>query len=285
MGIRIVVKGADYSASGLPAVKEFVAGFDTAGLEGLWLLEDGSNGSAYASATDSSGAGNHAPLRAGWTAPTKQGYGLQTGTDGAAFVSPVALTQAWTWLMCWETDIPNALAGGNSFPTLISPLSHFSSPGDTGRYVNGTGSTHCQVNLDASGSGATTTNAGLFKAASNWPSPPLASSRITTTPQTVTPSLFAVSYDPTAGTLIVRTLGQIRSFTHDNLKGLFAAYAAPSDQLAFGFMRLGAGMAAVAMQAKLYLMAAYSRALSASELALAVQAAQTRCAARGVTLT
>lgn len=63
MGMKIVVPGANFSASGNPAVIQLIEGLPAADLAALYLFEDGTVDTAYSGLVeDVSGNGRHAPL-------------------------------------------------------------------------------------------------------------------------------------------------------------------------------------------------------------------------------
>jgi hypothetical protein len=121
MSLIIQIPDLDDSASQLGAIVETVLGFPVSGLQGLYLFEDGTVGSAYAgtggAATDSSGNGAHAPMLSS-SVVNRVTEGVATGASGAqpfAFRTPFAIGGSFSLVLATR----NRLAAGTaqSFPT------------------------------------------------------------------------------------------------------------------------------------------------------------------------
>jgi hypothetical protein len=159
MALITTIPGADFSASGLPQISRIVAGFSTANLRGLYLFEDGVNGSEISTATDSSGLGNHAALASGGGAGVKSAEGLvcTTSTTPAVFSAPgLALGQAFSAVMVVKTDIE--VDGSTSYPWFWRPSS------DIGAGLGATQTTGEMINFDRTAT-VSKQNVGWFNSA------------------------------------------------------------------------------------------------------------------------
>lgn len=81
MGMKIIIPGADFSASANPSVIDLVAGLPAADLAALYLFEDGTIGSAYTGVIeDVTGNGNDATFIASSSA-RRSAFGFETAAD------------------------------------------------------------------------------------------------------------------------------------------------------------------------------------------------------------
>jgi hypothetical protein len=124
MSLIIRVKGADFSAAGLPQLKRRIDGMPADGLQGLyWFEADGTDESPTAGPfTDSSGNGNHAVMYGNYSSPIKKSFGLQDSGDGLGFAIDTGLTytRSWTAIICGRhRGDPSVALPANSYPALL----------------------------------------------------------------------------------------------------------------------------------------------------------------------
>ncbi len=119
MSVIIRIPGADFSNSNLPKLQRQIHGIIADNLVGLYLMEDGTNGQAVTTLTDSSGNANHAELYDGLTAATKQSYGLETaGVIGAAYDTGITQTAEFTVIACLKHKVAEVDYSG--YPTFFT---------------------------------------------------------------------------------------------------------------------------------------------------------------------
>lgn len=113
MGLAIVIKGADFSASKLPKLRPTIKGFPAVGLAGLYLLQDGDEGSHTGTFVDSSGNGNHGEIVGDYVTPAQRSYGVEV-LDGAGLVINTGIQQPsdFTVIGCLKSSMDNATASG-----------------------------------------------------------------------------------------------------------------------------------------------------------------------------
>ena len=111
MSFIIRIAGADFSGSGLPALKRTVRGFDADGLVGLYLPNETTIGAGVSSITDLSEQGNAATLMSDFPAPLQTASGLQSQagrTNSFIFDTGIPMTPDMTVFYCGRSLTPAA---------------------------------------------------------------------------------------------------------------------------------------------------------------------------------
>lgn len=115
MSFIIRIAGADFSGSGLPALKRTVRGFDADGLVGLYLPNETTIGAGVSSITDLSEQGNAATLMSDFPAPLQTASGLQSQagrTNSFIFDTGIPMTPDMTVFYCGRSLTPAASTEG-----------------------------------------------------------------------------------------------------------------------------------------------------------------------------
>ncbi len=274
MALITSIPGADFSGSGLPKFERLVSGFPVTNLRGLYLFEDGANGSTITTAVDSSGLGNHAALASGGAGGTKSAEGL-VGTNSAnppVFSAPgISLGQAFTAVMVAKTDMP-ADVPGTGFPWWWRPSS------DIGAGLGDSQLGGEKIDMNRSGTGPL--NVGWFQAAT-WASS--GGSRISMVHASEAKTSWfaaAFSFSPSANRYRMAFAGMTLEEVDATLG---AASAAKTGSHLFGVGRWGASTNE--HPGKMALFAIYSGAKSLTDMAALVTAAKARAALRGISAT
>ncbi len=280
MSLQLIIKGASFSGSGLPQVVQTVQGFPLAGLAGLYLLQEGTAGSAYVGTfADASGNGKTATLRGDWSAPTRRTLGFESaaGGRGLCIQTPVLMTPSLTWIFVGrhrETTLT-----GNGYPTYIGAASGISatqagSNPDANDFVLNTDLTGAAANSWGIFNGNHSVNPWGAESASRYPIP-------ATDGKADDMSVIGITFDNTAGTLIAKTHHTGARLAMTGLAGERNEWIGnTTDQICFGaWSRLLSGTASCDVS----LCALYTQALTELQLDMAMAAAKTIAQARGVT--
>lgn len=267
MSVIIRIPGADFSESGLPKLQREIHGILADNLVGLYLMEDGTNGQAVTTLTDSSGNGNHAELYAGTTAATKQSYGLETaGIIGSAYNTGITQTAEFTVIACLKHKVAEVDYAG--YPTFFTDTA--------GGFSSGHGQ-RLALNIALSGGGINTV--GTYDA----------SDVILGTGRRLIPSSKQISSEPFVVALGVSKqegVAKLQSVTGYNFTatGKSAEIATKYDNLTskmlIGIWPHGAD---APIAGEVYAYAIYDKLLSDVEIAQAMTAIKARVQLRGVT--
>ncbi len=271
MSFIIKIKGADFSASGLPVLKQTVLGFPGEGLAGLYLFEDGTVDAAHVGPfVDSSGRENDAVVYSDFAAPVNRSYGLEV-TDGSGLIIDTGIPQGgeFTVVACLNNTMDSAVLDG--YPTIF---------GDTGNNIpankSASGSNNPRLSINMGLSGSSTNDIALFNNAGNLLN---GATRVKVSESQYgsgnQPSILALTIS--ADTVGFRTFsGFDHSITDADIS---AAYTGVAGTMAVGIWAHGSPDG---ISGRLYGYAIYDRALSDTEIAEAMAAMNTRVAARGV---
>lgn len=273
MSLIMKIAGADFSASGLPTLKQTVFGFPADGLAGLYLFEDGDVDTAHVgSYLDSSGRQNNAELFSDFAAPVNRSYGLEV-TDGSGLIMNTGIQQTgdFTILVCANLTMDPDLLDG--YPTYT---------GDTGNAIpatrGATGNNTPRLVINTALQGSEIDTNGLYSHNSTYTA---GASRIAVGKSAYgganQPAILALSVQ--SDVVNFRTLsGYGTTYTDSDIT---PGYSSLDENILLGLWAHGAPGD---LSGRLYGFAVYERGLSDSELSEAMSAMNARVASRGVTV-
>tara|TARA_B110000196_G_scaffold317906_1_gene332068 strand:- start:3734 stop:4555 length:822 start_codon:yes stop_codon:yes gene_type:complete len=269
MSLIMKIAGADFSAFGLPTLKQTVFGFPADGLVGLYLFEDGDVDTAHAGVfLDSSGHKNNASLFSDFAAPVNRSYGLEV-TDAAGLIINTGLPQTseFTIVGCYNLTMDTATEEG--YPTLT---------GDTGNKIPAskaaTGSNNPRLALNVDLTGSKLSN-GVYSSAGVMINGSARASVPAGYGQSDQPAILALTV--ASDTVGIQTLSGYKFSAQD--ADILSGYAALDEEILIGLWKHGATSA---LSGRLYGFAIYERGLDDVEISEAMAAMNARVAARGV---
>lgn len=264
------IAGADFSASGLPTLKQTVFGFPADGLAGLYLFEDGDVDTAHVgSYLDSSGRQNNAELFSDFAAPVNRSYGLEV-TDEAGLILNTGIPQTGEFTILACVNLTMDTVDNDGYPTYT---------GDTGNRIPATresyGDNSLRLALNVSLQNSTYSN-GVFSDGGVMLN---GSGR-----NVIDPELYGGSDEPavlaltvSADTVRIQTLSGYSFSAQDS--DIAAGYADLDEEIVIGLWKHNITSA---ISGRLYGFAIYDRGLSESEVSEAMSAMNARVASRGV---
>lgn len=268
MSLLIQVRGADFSALGLPKLQQTLFGFPAAGLKGLYLLEDGVENTVFSGPfTDSSGNGNHAKVRNTWTAPLKRASGITTNSEhGMIIETPIPANTSFSWVIVARHTLPVESKTG-LYPTFAGSTDGLSADMTSGM-PNLKGAV---INVDLAGGSNFFNTWGVF---SNEGA--LSRKGVVGTDASVV-SVFGVTFDSISGDLIMMDISGARTDFNDEV--VAAAIRGLAGNIVFGCWKHGN---VYPISGENHLFAHYDRVLPETDLVKAMHAAKSRVESRGV---
>lgn len=245
---------ANFAASPAPLYVKRNNGFPVPNLTGLWLLQDGSVGSAMPSSLANAVSGGPAATKITTTATiTRRAYGMEInpGTAIAMYDTGVSVTPSFSAVIA--ARLTNAATVSIGFPTLFRRIA----------------ANDGAMNIQTTTSGATD---GLWGGLVGANVDRIAGSKAHEV------GVLAMRFDGATGTISVRDhAGRVGGAVH---AGLIDHFAAVTDRWKFGLQSTTADL----LTCEFYCAATYGVALSDGLFLDAVNAAAAVCVGRGLTL-
>ncbi|AXB75469.1 hypothetical protein [Novosphingobium sp. P6W] len=300
MAFKLIIPGADFSATGNPKVENRLFGFNADNLEALYFFDSGTVGQAYTGpATDQTGRGNSAPLILASTA-LKTATGVANVADGSAaanngfgILTPVPITSKFTIFGVIRNLYPAAAnigtfmmpwSSSGSFTTPANPTTNDTAAGSANATTAGRLSIN-QQNTNTGGSdNAEIASFATLPGATNTPWSGASTRNAHAVAGTPKSSYiaYAMSFDAASG-YVFRTLGSGHVIADASSAGAWA-----TDQIGRGakhmFGVMNYGRDADGVKGEISMAGVYKDvAKSAADLDVIITNLKARMALRGVT--